>query len=66
MSRLIPPPRVHRHRYHGVLAPNARLRERVIARACHGDEGPTDTATHPPGGITMLMSPAVREYRYQR
>jgi hypothetical protein len=30
LSRLIPPPRVHRHRYHGVLAPNARLREQVI------------------------------------
>jgi hypothetical protein len=30
LSRLIPPPRVHRHRYHGVLAPNARLRQRVI------------------------------------
>ena len=26
LSRLISPPRVHRHRYHGVLAPNARLR----------------------------------------
>jgi hypothetical protein len=22
---LIPPPRIHRHRYHGVLAPNAPL-----------------------------------------
>jgi hypothetical protein len=31
LSRLIPPPRVHRHRYHGVLAPNARLRARVVA-----------------------------------
>jgi hypothetical protein len=30
LSRLIPPPRVHRHRYHGVLAPNARLRQQVI------------------------------------
>jgi hypothetical protein len=30
LSRLIPPPRVHRHRYHGVLAPNARLRRRVV------------------------------------
>jgi hypothetical protein len=30
LSRLIPPPRVHRHRCHGVLAPNARLREHVI------------------------------------
>ena len=31
LSRLIPPPRVHRHRYHGVLAPNARLRPHVVA-----------------------------------
>ena len=30
-SRLIPPPRVHHHRYHGVLAPNAGPR---AARAC--------------------------------
>ena len=36
LSRLIPPPRVHRHRYHGVLAPNARLRSRVVAM------GPTE------------------------
>ena len=28
LSRLIPPPRVHRHRYHGVLGPNASLRQR--------------------------------------
>jgi putative transposase len=26
LARLIPPPRMHRHRYHGVLAPNAKLR----------------------------------------
>ena len=25
------PPRVHRHRYHGVLAPNSPLREQVTA-----------------------------------
>jgi len=31
LARLVPPPRVHRHRYHGVLAPNARLRPQVIA-----------------------------------
>ncbi|MES9858981.1 MAG: hypothetical protein ABW166_20625 [Sedimenticola sp.] len=30
---LIPPPRRHRHRYHGVLAPNAPLREQVTNRA---------------------------------
>ena len=31
LARFVPPPRVHRHRYHGVLAPNARLRPRVVA-----------------------------------
>jgi hypothetical protein len=31
LARLVPPPRIHRHRYHGVLAPNARLRPLVIA-----------------------------------
>ena len=43
LARLIPPPRVHRHRYHGVLAPNARLRARVIALGRtegEGDESP--------------------------
>jgi hypothetical protein len=33
LAALIPPPRSHRHRYHGVLAPNARLRSAVTARA---------------------------------
>jgi Putative transposase len=31
LARLIPPPRIHRHRYHGVLAPNAKLRAAVVA-----------------------------------
>lgn len=29
LARLIPPPRVHRHRYHGVFAPNAKWRRHV-------------------------------------
>lgn len=29
LGTLLPPPRVHRHRYHGVLAPNAALRSLV-------------------------------------
>ncbi|OQX32104.1 MAG: hypothetical protein B0D96_03155 [Candidatus Sedimenticola endophacoides] len=33
VALLIPPPRRHRHRYHGVLAPNAPLRKAVTARA---------------------------------
>ncbi len=31
LALLIAPPRIHRHRYHGVLAPNATLRYQVIA-----------------------------------
>ena len=29
LARFVPPPRVHRHRYHGVLAPNSKLRTAV-------------------------------------
>jgi hypothetical protein len=46
LSRLIPPPRVHRHRYHGVLAPNARLRERVIHLGRDDAVTPGGTASH--------------------
>ena len=31
LARLVPPPCIHRHRYHGVLAPNARLRPNVVS-----------------------------------
>ncbi len=49
LSRLTPPPRVHRHRYHGVLAPNARLRAHVIALE-RDDVNETDTdAASTPG-----------------
>ena len=33
LAALIPPARIHRHRYHGVLAPNAPLRAQVTALA---------------------------------
>ena len=33
IAALVPPPREHRHRYYGVLAPNARLRAAVTAQA---------------------------------
>ena len=33
LAALIPPPRKHRHRYHGVLAPNSPLRPAVTAYA---------------------------------
>ena len=33
LAALVPPPRVHRHRYYGVLAPNSPLRPEVTAMA---------------------------------
>jgi len=33
LATILPPPRIHRHRYHGVFAPNAPLRPQVTARA---------------------------------
>lgn len=33
LAALIPPPRLHRHRYHGVLAPNSAQRTQVTALA---------------------------------
>jgi hypothetical protein len=61
LSRLIPPPRVHRHRYHGVLAPNARLRERVINLDRHAVVAPGDTDSSPvltPAAATAGVSAA--------
>ncbi|HSH76186.1 MAG TPA: transposase, partial [Longimicrobiales bacterium] len=40
LAKFVPPPRVHRHRYHGVLAPNARLRPHVVALGRPGPEEP--------------------------
>ena len=45
LAALIPPPRLHRHRYHGVLAPNAPLRAQVIAWA--RPPSPPLPAAHP-------------------
>jgi len=33
LAAILPPPRIHRHRYHGVFAPHAPLRSLVTARA---------------------------------
>jgi len=45
LARLVPPPRIHRHRYHGVLAPHARLRPLVVAIG--REEVPSERATEP-------------------
>ena len=61
LSKFVPPPRVHRHRYHGVLAPNARLRPHVVVlgRPQHLSEAPpTRVATASPGVSHEPASPA--------
>jgi len=40
LAALVPPPRVHRHRYYGVLAPNSPLRPAVTAMAIMVDSPP--------------------------
>ena len=57
LAALIPPPRLHRHRYHGVLAPNSPLRAAVTALArAPAPEQPADAA--PVGGEEHYRSPA--------
>jgi len=49
LAALIPPPRCHRHRYHGVLAPNAPLRTAATAYARDAADDPSardEIATH--------------------
>jgi hypothetical protein len=61
---LIPPPRRHRHRYHGVLAPNSPLRAAVTALAPEPDSAtaPQDPAAAPtpapPDSAPPTRSPA--------
>jgi hypothetical protein len=73
LAALIPPPRRHRHRYHGVFAPHSPLRPAVTAcagksapggaRAGAAGEGmgPPELATLPaPPACSPLASPARR------
>jgi hypothetical protein len=48
LADLVPPPRKHRHRYHGVFAPNHKLRRAVTALAIGniGKRGETVTGGH--------------------
>ena len=73
IAQLVPPPRTHRHRYYGVLAPNSPLRSAVTAMAqdvavvgipvtaqvnARGDAGAADTAVAPGGACgTALLEP---------
>jgi hypothetical protein len=52
IAALVPPPRTHRHRYFGVLAPNSPLRAAVTAMAC----APTPRATAQPQSSAQLAA----------
>jgi hypothetical protein len=59
LARLVPPPRIHRHRYHGVLAPNARLRSTVVSMGRPAPaESPADVEPRPsPGPSSHSVAP---------
>ena len=44
IAALVPPPRTHRHRYYGVLAPNSPLRAAVTAMAAPAQATPAQPA----------------------
>ena len=52
LADLVPPPRMHRHRYHGVFAPNHKLRRAVTALAIGniGKRHEAVTGGHSAGG----------------
>ena len=54
LAALVPPPRLHRHRYFGVLAPNSPLRTAVTALA------PGATTAPPPPIAEPAAEPAHR------
>ncbi len=62
LAALIPPPRLHRHRYHGVLAPNSPLRAAVVAygrdKEGRGEAATPDAASTPTGEEKASRSPA--------
>jgi hypothetical protein len=62
LAALIPPPRQHRHRYHGVWAPHSPWREQVTARTAKGSDqtssSPQDSQPschHGPGAYLWAM-----------
>ncbi|AUB85154.1 transposase [Candidatus Thiodictyon syntrophicum] len=58
LAALIPPPRLHRHRYHGVLAPNAPLR--LAATAYGRDADPTSPPPPPKVSAPTTAAPSSR------
>ena len=63
IAALVLPPRVHRHRYHGVLAPNSPLRAQVTALA--RDTATDEAAPEPDSGeCSAIDQPSRSPARY--
>ena len=58
LAKILPPPRIHRHRYHGVFAPNAPLRPLVTAQA-QEDNALAAQAPEPPLPLPLPTNPTV-------
>ena len=62
ISTLVPPPRIHRHRYFGVLAPNSPYREQVTSHASQSlDDGLIKTADSSQGLSTEKAIPTTKK-----
>jgi hypothetical protein len=57
LAVFVPPPRLHRHRYHGGLAPNAKVGARVIALGRERLPEPAPSHVASPGRGTEPSSP---------
>jgi len=61
LALFIPPPRRHRHRYHGVFAPNAPLRAQVTALLeSPADSLPTSNACEARSTARVTIPPCSR------
>ncbi len=59
LADLVPPPRKHRHRYHGVFAPNHRRRRAVTALAIGNIAKPHDAGAGGHAGAAPDELPAI-------
>ena len=57
IAALVPPPRTHRHRYFGVLAPNSPLRAAATALAQSAAPQPATVETAQPGAGVLGVAP---------
>ena len=61
VAALVPRPRLHLIRFHGVLAPNAKLRSKIVpAPPEHATEPPTDHARAPGRNTAHELGPAAQ------